>query len=510
MATKPNRIQSKQLYAYVGSTPTRRIQSLDWNSNFTTDSVYELGNAGIVEDSVSLVETGITLNSFEWGTTDLEAMLFGIYEQRNIGGNSVTNTVGTIYVSSLGAGGDWSSKVSADSWLQVIHQNANATTNNAEYVKVASITHVAGSFANKIGLVSANECSSVPSEGDIVSLVNDYTITENTVDADPAHLMLPHRYSADSTVMMHTIALPRCYVDSLTYNVDVGGASEQNYSLVGEEEKMFINDYREARSITGSFMSYSGTGTLKFRVPYKSDAYDSDVSLAVYADSNMIGSNATLISKTADQCTIEVDMDAGLGIDSNTQIVYYYNDDSYKGYKGITNLDSGIGKLTKGYVEVLFGTSDSGNDEEKLSRATSVNINIPLSRESIEELGTSRSVAKPLEGNIRNEITLGFSRNDLREYAKMIGSSDTFDAGTLKEILMTDLKSITNVIIIVKFYNSQTTHSTDTLLKTITFSSCSFIGSGSNTPISGSSSLELKYSSQSLNIVGSGIPPVYS
>lgn len=108
MAVKQERIQGKQVYAYVDSTPTRRIQTLDYNSNFTIDSVFELGNAGIVEDSVSLVETGITLNSNEWGSTDLEAMLFGIYEQRNLRKvTGVGNTTTKLCVSSRGAGGRW-------------------------------------------------------------------------------------------------------------------------------------------------------------------------------------------------------------------------------------------------------------------------------------------------------------------------------------------------------------------------------------------------------------------
>ncbi len=74
MATKPTRIQSKQVYALINGIPTRRVQSFDWNSNFTIESVFELGNDGIVEDSVNLVETGITWNSNEWGTTYLVYM----------------------------------------------------------------------------------------------------------------------------------------------------------------------------------------------------------------------------------------------------------------------------------------------------------------------------------------------------------------------------------------------------------------------------------------------------
>ena len=108
MAVKPNRVQAKQVYAFVNSTPTRRVQSFDWSSNFTTEEVFELGNAGIVEDSVSLVETNITMNSNEWGTTDLEAMMFGVFEQRNALTDAVVagvaQAVGTIYISATGNG----------------------------------------------------------------------------------------------------------------------------------------------------------------------------------------------------------------------------------------------------------------------------------------------------------------------------------------------------------------------------------------------------------------------
>jgi len=514
MATKPNRTQAKQIYALVGSTPTRRVQSLDWNSNFTTDSVYELGNSGIVEDSISLVETGVTMNSNEWGTCDLEAQIFGVFEQRNIVTTNGTNTTATIHTSAFGAGGHWADStaaLAAGDWLQIIRQNANATTNACEYVEVRTVT--ASGYSDTIRLTGTNSASVAPSQSDIVTLVNKYTITEDTVDANPVHLMLPHRYSAASTVMMHSIALPRCYCDSLSYNIDVGGAAEQNYSLVGEEERMYLNNYREARTVTGSFIAYGtltgsvGLATVQFRIPFESDCYTDHTPLACYCDSNLIGSDGSYTTSDG-VCTIIARIGTGLGLDSSTQITYYYSDDDYRGYKGVTNLDSGIGKLTKGYCEIWFGTSDDA--AEKLLRATSVAINVPLGRESIEEIGESRSIAKPLEGNIRNEVTLGFNKNDLREYAKMLGESAAFDAGTLNEILMTDLKSVTNGIITVYFYNSQTTHDATTLLKTISFTSCSFIGSSSSGPISGAHSLELQFSSQTLSIEGSGLPPVYS
>ena len=122
---KPLRTQSKQVYAYVGNTPTRRVQTFDWASNFTIDSVYELGNAGIVEDAVTLVESAITMNSNEWGTTDLEAMVFGIYEQRPVI-KSTANTASCIAVAVKGTGGSWASTgnatVGINTWLVILQR----------------------------------------------------------------------------------------------------------------------------------------------------------------------------------------------------------------------------------------------------------------------------------------------------------------------------------------------------------------------------------------------------
>ena len=94
----------------------------------------------------------------------------------------------------------------------------------------------------------------------------------------------------------------------------------------------------------------------------------------------------------------------------------------------------------------------------------------------------------------------------------MIDKSSNFDAddGSLNAMLMTSLKDVTTGKIIVYFYNSQTTHSASTLLKTITFENCSFLGSSNTSPVSGSAGLELKFSSQTISIVGSGLPPIYS
>jgi len=513
MAVKPVRVQAKQVAAYINGQPTRRAQSFDWSSNFTIDSVYEIGNAGIVEDSVTLVESGITVNSNEWGTTDLEAMMFRIHESRNIRGNGpVENTIATIYAASFGAGGDWEANGNATigigKWLQVIRFNSSSTVNSSEYVKIAAVAHSTASLANQITLAAGYRLTSPPATGDVVSLVNAYTITQDTVDSNPAHFILPHRYNTSATTIMHSILLPRAFVDSLTYNFDTGGASEQNYTMVGEEERLVLGTYRETASITGSFMGYdNATGSLTFRVPIDSQASVGSW-YVVYAASNLVTASGTINHASA-EATVHAFVGSNLSLDSTTDITYYYFRKAADriGYKGLTNIDSSIGKLTKGYIEIQM--QQSTGTVEKLLRCTGVGINIPLTRESVEEIGESRSISKPLEGNLRNEVTLTFNRNDLREYAKLLGDQEAFDAGTLNEILMTDLKAVKNITIIVKFYSSQTLRDATTLLKTMTFSSCNFIGDTNTTPISGSSTLELLFSTQSVNIVGSNLPPIY-
>jgi hypothetical protein len=514
MAVKPNAIKAKQTYAYVGTTPTRRIQSLDWASNFTIDSVFELGNAGVVEDSITLVETSITMNSNEWGTTDLEAMVFNKYQQRNILGDGavsgVANTTGSIYVSSFGAGGDWTGQTPAPAvakYLQIHRFNTYATTNATEFVKILTIrTSKAGSMCDVIGLDPAyGLLDAAPATGDVVGLMNAYTIDQDTVDSDPTHLIMPHRHATTSTFIMHSVILPRAFVDNLTYRIDTGGAAEQNYTLVGEEERITLGGRREALSITGSFISYSDTattGSLTFRIP-KDSLQTTGSPYIVYAGSNL--ATAKKITHTSAAVTVVATLGPGLTVDSSTQIMYYATNKVKVGYKGITNVTSALGKVTKGNVVVNL-TVGAGT-EKKLQRVTGIDISIPLTRESVDELGETRSIAKPLEGNLRNEVTLTLTRNDLREYAQLLGNEAAFDAETLTEILMTDLKSVTDAQIVVKLYNSQTSHIADNLLKTMTFDDCSFIGDNTTTPVSGSGVVELKFSTQSVDIVGNNIPP---
>jgi hypothetical protein len=313
-----------------------------------------LGNAGIVEDAITLVESAITLNGNEWGTTDLEAMVFGVFEQRNIMGSS--STAGTLYVSSRGAGGNWAN-ATVGSWLQVMRFNANATTNGAEYVKVAAKTYAGGSI--EYGLSPTYQCDAAPAAGDVVSLVNAYTITQDTVDSDPVHLVLPYRRSATSTAIMHSVLLPRCTVDNLTYRVDTGGAAEQNYSLIGEKERLLLGSRREAQSITGSFISYVNA-TVTFTVPENSLSATGSP-YVLYASSNL--GTAAVITHTSGQVTIQCMIGSGLSLDSSTDLTYYFTNKTKKGYKGLTNIDSGIGKLTKGYVEVWMAKG-SGTSEK--------------------------------------------------------------------------------------------------------------------------------------------------
>jgi len=512
MAAKPVRVQAKQVAAYINGQPTRRVQSFDWSSNFTIDSVFELGNAGLVEDSVTLVESGITINSNEWGTTDLEAMMFGIHESRNVISTGVTNTAGTIYVAAAGAGGDWTTvgnaTIGAGKWLQIVRTHSSATVNSSEYVEIDTATYVAGSLCNKIGLTIGNRLAAAPAISDTVSLVNAYTITQETVDSNPAHFILPHRLNNTATTIMYSVLLPRAFVDNLTYNFDTGGASEQNYTLVGDEERLLMGNMREALSVSGSFMSYDNTtGSLVFRVPIDSMAALGSP-YATYAGSNLVTTTGTL-THSSGAMTVEASVGAGLSLTSTVDLVYYFTrvDAEKRGYKGLTNIDSGIGKLTKGYIDIQM--QQSTGTVEKLQRCTGIGVSIPLTRETIDELGEVRSVSKPLESNLRNEVTLTFNRNDLREYAKLLGNQEAFDAGTLNEILMTDLQAVKNITIVAKFYNSSSGRASANLLKTMTYSGCNFIGDNVTTPITGASGLELTFSTQSLNIVGNNKPPIY-
>lgn len=511
MAVKPDRVQAKQVFAYVNSVPTRRVQSFDWASNFTTDSVFELGNAGIVEDSVTLVETSVTMNANEWATTDLIAQMFGVYEFRNIRGNnttaSVANLPATLFIACRGADGIWTNLATND-WIQVIRLSADATTNAAHFCKVQGVTYVSGSRTMRVRLTTATKLPAAPATGDIVALVNKYRITQDTVDANPVHLVLPHRYSSTATTIMHSILLPRCYVDNVSFRIDTGGAAEQNFSLLGEEEIMLLGSRRECQTITGSLGTYtSGTGALTFTVPKDSRAAFGSPYM-VYVGSNQYKHSTTAITHTSGAVTCSLTIDANLAVDASSPIVYYFTNKTKRGYKGLTNITSSIGKVTKGYVDISMKVGAGVNT--KLQRVTGFDLTIPLSRESIDELGTSRSIAKPLEGNLRNEITLAFSRNDLKEYAQMVGDESAFSAGTLTEILMSELKQVKNVEIYVKFYSSQTLHDSTTLLSTWTFLNCNYIGSNSATPISGASTLELKFSTQSIDLLGSGNPPVYA
>lgn len=506
---KPNAVKAKQTYAYVGTTPTRRVQSFDWASSFTIDSVFELGNAGIVEDAVTLVETSITLNSNEWGSTDLEAMIFGEYQQRNILGDGavlgVINAPTTLYVAALGAGGDWASQTPApvaNDYLLVHRFNAFPTTNATEFVGIKAIAYNASSLSNVI--TASTALGAAPATGDLVALVNKYTITQDTVDSNPVHFVLPHRHSSTGTFQMHSVLLPRCFVDSLTYNFDTGGAAEQNYTLVGESERLTLGGRREMLSISGSFMSFgTGIGTLTFRIP-KDSLQSTGLAYMVYGDSNL--ATAKKLTHVSAETTVIATFGSGLTMSSSTQIVYYASNIVKKGYKGITNITSALGKVTKGFIDIEL-TVGAGA-VKKLARVSGVGVSIPLTRESIDELGQTRSVAKPLEGNIRNEVTLTFTRNDLREYAQLLGNESAFDSDTLTEILMENLQDVTDAKIVILLYNSQSLHDSTTLLKTMTFDDCSFIGDNSTTPISGSGVLELQFSTQSVNIVGSGNVPI--
>jgi len=507
---KPDRILSKQVVPKINGAALRRVTDFNVNSEPTYESIYEMGNAGLVEDSITLKESTVSLVANEWGSTDLLAMVYGIYEERTV--SASINSLGTITVAARGAGGDWRATATVDDWLHVVRYNAHATTNTHEYVKISAISYDADKGCNVITFDSSYKLTAAATWGDHVGLVNKYTIDEDTIDGHPCHFTVPHQNNATSTLCLHTQVVPRCYCDNFTYTVDVDGTSEINMSFVGVAPRYLLGSRRECYSIAASFVSYT-LGTVTFTVPRDS--------LAATASPYMIYANSyTATMKrindggdfASDYAAGAVTRDAFVGrdldLDSSCQLIYYYTLNNKKGYKPTKNITSSIGKLSKSYVEVRFQGTSSDSDG-KLLRCTAFSLSVPQTRISVDELGTDDSIAKPLESNLRQELTLTFNRNDLREFAKMLGETTAFDAGTLTEILESDLMDVKDATITVKTYNSKT-FTDSALLETYSFTNCNYIGNSQNTPISGAAGVELKFSTESFSSAGSGNPPKYS
>lgn len=498
MPVKPERIHGKQVLAYIDGIPTRRIQSIDYNSSFDTDTIFELGNPGFVEEAVNSVETPITMTSNEWGNTDLEAMMFEKFKVKPI-----ISATATRFTAAGAIMGQTATIASAGDWLQIV---GNGATIIGDYVKVKAITAAAPNYIYSIE--GTYPMSAVPSPGYYACLCNKYVITENDLDAKYTDLILPYRYSPTSTNLMYSVLLPRAVVNNLTYRMDTGGAAEITYALTGDEERLVLGSMRELIEAPASLISYATSGTLTVAIPtYNEGRRNAGGKYLLYANNQLATTNQIVNTLISTLGTLHVKLDSGLGLDSTGRYKYFFSRITKKGFRGVQTFTSGIGKLKRGYMDVCLATGNASTT--KILRISGVDMTIPLARESLTEMGTDKPYGRQLTNPFKAEVTVSFTRNDLREYALLVNKVSQFDAGTLKEILMDDLKASKNTKIEVKLYNSRITHSANTLLKTFKFTSCNFIGDTTTTPVTGGAGLVFNFSSPNVTITGSGLPPIY-
>ena len=63
---------------FVDEYMVTRLQTGNWDQETTDEDIEEIGNSGIVETIIDpIIPTTVTLNTNDWGSTDLLAQLMG-------------------------------------------------------------------------------------------------------------------------------------------------------------------------------------------------------------------------------------------------------------------------------------------------------------------------------------------------------------------------------------------------------------------------------------------------
>lgn len=350
---------------------------------------------------------------------------------------------------------------------------------------------------------------------------NTYVITHSDFENAAVDITAP--VSEDGSTLARTLYLSYCFVNGLSFNYDVGGVAQENYTLETDFKRWYLNDHKRVLVYEAA---YSSATTAKITGVNLQTGYTGlivTVNGVVIADQLTstarpgLGSTITLTNNSAD--TDVTSSTPALALASGDRIRVVVSQDSSSTMTTLSTTPDGLGGARKGHVEIhlsdVSNTSAPLASTSKSLRVQSVSIDVDLSREVLEELGNYLAYARALQSPVPITATLTVNDSDLEMWADL--SQLTWD-GNLDELDIQDF--VKTSVLEVKIFSDKKDHTVDTsgangttagsntLLKVVRLENCSVSSEGHSVSTGGIAQQEFTLTAETLIVSGTGLNPL--
>lgn len=293
------------------------------------------------------------------------------------------------------------------------------------------------------------------------------------------------------------------FLTSFSFSYPADGVATESYDYEGSHNRLFLNDWKNSTVYKADRVNASTAIISGVNLASTNDPILLLVNQNVVASLSDTNDSITLADAASDTNITATNEDGAVSFTAGDRIRLLVSG-SGTTFSQLASTPAGIGGLKRGNTRV-FLYNPAGNMEETL-RIQSLTIDVDLTREELNELGSKRPYDRRLDRPVAVSITAEIFESDLEEFSKLSGNETAFDAGTLREI---DLENMlrNNTLELIE-YKDEIAQTFANELRRIVITNVSFASDGDSGSVADVvTSRSLNLTAESFLISGSGVTP---
>jgi hypothetical protein len=454
MAKKATRVRYNGIAPYIDDTQANRVQALGSSSRLTMEDMKELGTLNIVEIVDDVPQVDVSVDQNENGTNDL----LGLFSNKGYGlnvvavPNTATSAVGTLQVKVLPgsyyAGGVDGNRILFLGTTLTIVADATAGTDMFVFVKAEITEGLKVAFAKTLpaGAIKIATLKGIAIDAGVIKQadITDNrpfkTLTEVDFELAKVDIFVPVRQTGDGSVIKRTMYMERVFLNNVDFSFQVNGVATASYRLETDNKRWFLNS--SAQVVVNEYKYTTGTITLT-QTPNPLANGNKLLKLKVNGVEKKEGTDFTVATNIVTFTTVPT---AGDMI--KVRYVSATGGSFFAPTPAVEDPHPQLaGGIKEGQVELYLVDKNGVVDAERTTRVQSARIGVPLTREALDELGSSYPYDRPMQLPINSTISLELKDSDLELMARLAGYANL---NTVTEIALDDL--VKNMGLLVKIY----------------------------------------------------------
>jgi hypothetical protein len=439
---KASRVRYSGTAPFADDTQVNRVQAMGSSSNLTTEDIKELGTLNIVEIVDDVPQVDVSIDTNENGTNEVLGLLsnkgygcqvVAIPNGAAIGTNKVKVRPGSYY-----AKGN-----------RVLFDGMELTVSGSSAQKVYLLPEVSGVKAGVaasvpaggIEIATVTPSAGIANQSNIVDSRPFKDVTELDFELAKVDIFVPVKQSGSGANVQRTMYLERAFANNVTFGFQVNGTATANFALETDNKRWFLNNsaqivVNEFKTTTAPTLTLTNTPNVLANGSKMLKVVKNGSELVEGVDFTVSGTTLTLtqVPTTGDLVKVR-----------------YTSANGGKFFAPVPALEEPhpelAGGIREGQIELYLVDKDGVVDTTRTPRVQSANVTLPLTREQLDELGSSYPYDRPMTLPVNVSVSLELKDSDLELMARFAGYNSLTG---VDEIALSDL--VKNKGLLVKIY----------------------------------------------------------